>query len=242
VTFGSGITPGFGRLDGTVSAVLVPTVAACGHDDNHAIVQVSANGSTYQLWVNVGYAGMPDVGFAERDSALGNDPFKEGWHPGGTLDYVAGLGVHSTDFTLETQDVLSATMMSDVTVGSTISIYGVGFTTNDGAHLVHFNGAGQDGAVVVHPDSAPHFLLFDFTNQTFLVFVWPGVIPVASLPARPRRSTLAAENRQPNAQRGSSHHSCRISLEPAPTAAGHAAKADGHLKCRRAATFRAHGP
>lgn len=167
VTFGTVITPVFGRLDGTILQVLVPTVPACGNDDNHAIVHLSVNGATYQMWVNVGFAAMPDVAFTQRDAALGNDPFSEGWHPGFTLDYVTTLGVHSTDFTPTNPDVLSSTLLSLLPVGANVSIYGTGFTTGDGGHLVHFNGNGHDGAVVTSPSTSPHFLIFDFTNQSF---------------------------------------------------------------------------
>jgi hypothetical protein len=166
-TFGNAITPTFGRLDGTITKVLVPTVPACGGDDNHAIVHVTANGAIYAMWINVGFAAMPDVAFTERDAALQNGPFAEGWHPGVTLDYVTALGVHSTDFAAQQPGALSNNLAAKLTVGSQVSIYGTGFNTFDGGHLIHFNGAGHDGAVVIAPATAPHFLLFDFTNQSF---------------------------------------------------------------------------
>ena len=58
--------------------------------------------------------------------------------------------------------------MTELATVNYVSIYGTGYTTDDGAHLIHRNGQGHDGLVVTHPLSATgHARLFSFSSQTF---------------------------------------------------------------------------
>ena len=167
-TFGNEITASFGRIDGTVRAVLKPTDQQCPlPNSTHIIVQVDVRGATYRMVVN------DDVLMAERQLALPGVAWSEGWHAGTIIDYVATLGVHSTDFTPYVTDELVRRVVDRIDVGAQISIYAG--TTNDhtdSAHLVHRSTTtgGPDGAIVVGVGRlgvTPTFLLFRFANQTF---------------------------------------------------------------------------
>jgi hypothetical protein len=94
-------------------------------------------------------------------------PFAEGWHPM-SLDYVADLGLHSPDITLTSPGPIRDRVVAALAKANHISIFGTGYPGSDGAHIVHYKGAGLDGAIVVNP-SAPmaHIIAFRFDNDTF---------------------------------------------------------------------------
>jgi hypothetical protein len=169
-TFGSGLTAGFGRIDGTVLAVVPPGDQACAEPNStHLVVQVTMGGAAYRLVVDVlSNQGSPDVWFAERDSLFVGMPWSDGWHLGASLDYVADLSVHSTDFTEMNESDLVAKITSELELGAHISIFATAGTTEpDSAHLVHRNTPNADGAIVLAPDTAPHYLLMRFDEQVF---------------------------------------------------------------------------
>lgn len=168
--FGTGMTPGFGRADGTVLAVVPPNDQACAKPNmTHLVLQLQIGGAAYRLVVDVlSNQGNPDVWFAERDSALVGDPWSEGWHVPAHLDYVADLGSHSTEFTEMNQADLVAKITSELEIGAHVSVFATaGSTEPDSAHLVHRNATNADGAIVISPDTAPHYLLLRFDEQTF---------------------------------------------------------------------------
>ncbi len=173
-TFGSALTNAFGRLDGVVVAVVPPNDQACAlPNSTHLVVQVSIAGVVYRMVVDVlsnqlSDSGSPDVFFRELDAPLASGAWAEGWHPGFALDYVTTLAVQSTSFTAMSQADLVAKITSELDLGAHVSV----FATSDGepnsAHLVHRNLAKQDGAIVVHPESASaHYLLMRFAEQAF---------------------------------------------------------------------------
>jgi len=172
-TFGSSLTNAFGRIDGTVLAVVPPNDQTCAlPNSTHLVVQVAISGVAYRMVVDVlsdelSDSGSPDVYFDEIDAPLAAGAWSEGWHPGVALDYVTTLAVHDTSFTAMSQADLVAKITSELTLGAHVSI----FATSDGepnsAHLVHRNLTNADGAIVVNPETSPHYLLMHFWEQSF---------------------------------------------------------------------------
>ena len=100
-TFGSALTNAFGRLDGTILAVVEPGNMACAMPNStHVIIEVTANGAAYRMVANVlSTSSDPHVWLDEIDAPLAGVPWAEGWHPGIALDYVTTLQVSKTAFT-----------------------------------------------------------------------------------------------------------------------------------------------
>ena len=172
MTFGHGITPQFGRLDGVVRAVILPGDKQCKSDNDHVIVQIDADGVTYPAWVNVesNVATIdPRIRFAELRAPLAFDTWSDGWHPLlGQLDYPTTLGVHTSDFTAMPKETIGTRMAELVPEGAKVSVFFDGFATSDGGHKVHRNGYGKDGAmVVIEKTGQPRWLLFHFSQQSF---------------------------------------------------------------------------
>jgi hypothetical protein len=170
-TFGENLTPAFGRIDGTVVAIVPPGDEACAlPNSTHLVIQVMQGGLVYRMVVDVlSNQGSPDVLFEEMDAPLAGEAWAEGWHTDASLDYVTTLSTHSTSFTAMVEDDLVAKITSEIELGSNISIYATATSSEpDSAHLVHRNLTNQDGAIVLGPDTAhPHYLLMHFDEQTF---------------------------------------------------------------------------
>jgi hypothetical protein len=168
---GGPLTPAFGRIDGTVLAVVPPNDQACAFPNRtHLVIQVMTNGDTYRMVVDVLSAfGSPDVLLDEVDAPLAAGAWAEGWHPGVVLDYVTTLGVHSPAFVAMKQADLVTKITAEIELGAHISIFATNTAAEPtSAHLVHRNLANADGAIVIRPDSAsPHYLLLSFGDQTF---------------------------------------------------------------------------
>jgi hypothetical protein len=170
-TFGSALTAAFGRLDGTVRAVIPPAHPTCPRpNSDHLILQVDSGGQTYRMVVNVSSdrAGIdPRVRLAIQPAALPGAAFSDGWHAGESLDYVRTLGVHDAAFTPYAMQPLVDALTAQLTIGAPVSVYATS-SGGDSAHLVHRNRLDQDGAIVVNPNTgAPTFLLLAFSTQTF---------------------------------------------------------------------------
>jgi hypothetical protein len=169
-TFGTALNDAFGRVDGTVVAVLPPNDQACAAPNKtHLIIEVMMNGAVYRMVVDVlSTVGSPDVAFTEIDAPLVAGAWSEGWHTGIMLDYVTTLNVHSPAFTAMHQSDLVAKITSEIDIGAKISVYATSAGEPDSTHLVHRNITNADGAIVIHPDSAtPHWMLLRFPEQTF---------------------------------------------------------------------------
>jgi len=93
-------------------------------------------------------------------------PWSDGWHAA-TLDYVATLGLHSTDLPSESTATAVADITNALDLGAHVSVFATAQGEPDSAHLVHRNLTNQDGALVVDVDGSPTWLLFAFSNQTF---------------------------------------------------------------------------
>jgi hypothetical protein len=178
-SFGDQLTPGFGRIDGTVYAVQKPSDTQCTlPNSDHVIVQVLMNGAVYRLVTNVkSDRPAPDGGGDARVQMLAVDhvplpapAFAEGWHTGDDvwIDYVRHFNVHAEEFTPQDMDPLVQDIAARIHVGDPISIYAQsGEGRPDSAHLVHRNGHGKDGAIVLNPTTDPTYLLFLFAEQRF---------------------------------------------------------------------------
>lgn len=168
--FGNALTNAFGRLDGTVLAVVKPTDVKCPFPNNdHVVVEVVMNGDAYRLVVNVQSSfGDPNVRYVELPHAMPAPAWAGGWHTGLSLDYVADFGVHSdATFTAYPLAVLSDKIADAITIGQKISVYAQS-SGGSSAHQIHRNDGKVDGAMVLDPDSAkPRVMLFHFGDQTF---------------------------------------------------------------------------
>jgi hypothetical protein len=170
-TFGAALTNAFGRLDGTVLAVLPPGNTTCAAPNStHVVIEVMMGGAAYRMVTNVlSTSADPRVFLDEVDAPLAGGPWQEGWHPGVQLDYVTTLHVASTAFAAASQADAVGRIEREVVVGAHVSVFATsaGGTTADSAHLIHRNLASADGAIVLTPDTAPRYLLTRFSEQTF---------------------------------------------------------------------------
>lgn len=169
--FGNVLTNAFGRVDGTIVAIVPPTNTTCAlPNSTHLVLQVKMNGAVYRMVVNVYGAGPdPRLFLTELDAPLAGGAWAEGWHPGVKFDYVTTLGVHAPQFMPMDQAPLVAHVTSELELGARVSVFATssGGATADSAHLVHRNTTDADGAIVITPDTAPHFMLFRFPDQNF---------------------------------------------------------------------------
>ena len=170
-TFGTALTAsGFGRLDGFLVAIVPPGGSrTCHADADHLHLQIQVNDQVYDIAVNIG----SDVHTTTIDRAAFS-AWSEGWHYTGDgasgnvfVDY-PGLGLHANTMPLSTTQALITAMTDDFATVNHISIYATSYTTQDGAHLVHYNGAGHDGMIVTRPLSpAAHMRAFSFDSSSF---------------------------------------------------------------------------
>lgn len=171
-TFGTALTRGFGRVDGTVVAIVQPKDAGkCALPNNdHVIVQVQMLGAVYRMVVNVesDRPGQdPRVSYLEKSVKLPAPSWAEGWRTGVTLDYVKDFGVKAADFAPFGLVELSAKIADVIPLDAKVSVYS---DTSGGSstHLVHRNDGTKDGAIVLDPDGpSPKALLFRFSTQDF---------------------------------------------------------------------------
>lgn len=167
-TFGDALTNSFGRLDGTLIAIVAPDDTQCTmYNSDHMVLEIAMNGAVYRAVVNVisDRDGDQRVRLFEKSLAMAT-PFAEGWHPDVTFDY-DDLGVHNAEFEPLEMTPLVERLSAPLTIGAPIAVY----TTSSGggsSHLVHRNKRNADGAIVVDPTSAtPRHLLLAFFTQSF---------------------------------------------------------------------------
>ncbi len=174
-SFGTALAAPYGRLDGTITAVVKPAHPTCAMpNSDHVVVQVSAGGEVYRIVVNVLSSFADDAGetrirFGAISKALKGPAWSEGWNTGVALDYVADLGLHNDLSTLQPMTLAEASLAIDgsLSLDEKVSVFA---TTSGGAsaHKVHRNEGKTDGAIVVGPDTAsPKYLVFAFSSQSF---------------------------------------------------------------------------
>lgn len=167
---GTSLTSAFGRLDGTVLAVVKPTDTECYlPNSDHVVLQVLWNGEAYRMVINIQSSfGDPDVFYLLHPGAPEGLVWEEGWHPGVTFDYAGDLGIHAGVFTPIPMLELADTIADEITLGQQVSVFGTSDGYPSSAHKIHRNGGGADGAIVLDPTSAtPRTMLFHFANQSF---------------------------------------------------------------------------
>ena len=160
----------FGRLDGYLVAIVPPgSTNGCNDDSSHVHLQIKMNGAIYDIAIDAtdSQTRTDDVHTGTLDMAMPSGPaWSEGFHTGVTLDYPS-LGVHASSLPLQSKAQIVSAFQTDLATVNHISI----FTTTyggDGAHLVHRNGSGHDGAVVTEPLSpTAHVRLLSFSDQSF---------------------------------------------------------------------------
>lgn len=169
--FGSELTAAFGRLDGTVLGVVEPGNMTCAMPNStHVVLEVTMHGAVYRMVVNVlSTSSDPHVWLDELDAPLAGEPWQEGWHPGVALDYVTTLHLGKTAFTQADEATAVARVQQQVVPGTHVSVYATssGGSEASSAHLIHRNATNMDGAIVIAPDTAPHYLLTAFPEQSF---------------------------------------------------------------------------
>jgi hypothetical protein len=78
------------------------------------------------------------------------------------------LGLHSTMFTPEDPTTLGQKIVSELTGVNHVSVFGDGYTQENGCHDVHYENGSQDGALIIDPLSPKaHILFFRFSTQSF---------------------------------------------------------------------------
>jgi len=168
-TFGTALTNAFGRLDGTILAVVMPGNNRCAMPNStHVVLQVTTDGAAYRMVINVlSTSPNPHVWLDDVNAPLAGEPWAEGWHPGVALDYVSTLGVSKSAFTEANQLEAIKRLDDAFVIGAHVSV----FATSSGgasAHLVHRNLTNADGAIVIDPEAAsPRYLLSAFPEQVF---------------------------------------------------------------------------
>jgi hypothetical protein len=172
-TFGSALATGFGRIDGTLVAIVRPQDQSCPMpNSDHIILEVQMNGAVYRMVANVhsDVTGIDQrVQMVSKNHALPAPQWAEGQHLGITFDYVNDVGAHAADFMPLDQDPLVSAITSSLKIGDQISVYATtGSGVTNSTHLIHRNGVSQDGAIVIAPtSSSPKMLLFHFSDQSF---------------------------------------------------------------------------
>ncbi len=170
--FGSSLTNSFGRLDGTVRAVVPPGHPNCPMPNGtHLVLQVMMAGQAYRMVTNVlSDSGDPRVFLFELDAPLAGPAWSEGWHPGSPLDYATMLHVTSDQFVPHDMTTTVDMVTDRIELDTKISVFATssGGANASGAHLVHRNLPNADGAIVIGPETAaPHWILFRFDEQAF---------------------------------------------------------------------------
>jgi hypothetical protein len=167
--FGDDLTEGFGRLDGTLVAVVPPGSDCPRPNSTHIILQVRQGGDVYRMVAAVvSDFGNPDMALLEREAPLAGPAWQEGWHLGVPFDYVATMGAHRLDFTpVAKQDLVDAIDRA-AAIGGRVSVFATVEQQHDSAHLIHRNQSNRDGAIVFGADGAsPRYFLLRFDNQLF---------------------------------------------------------------------------
>jgi hypothetical protein len=167
-TFGNQLVDGFYRLDAIMVAVVPPGSNCPRPNDSHIILEIRIAGDVYRMVAAVeSQVGNPDMALAERDAPLVGPAWSEGVHAGVAFDYVANLGLHRLDFAPTPAPELIDRLTFPIEIGGKVSVFATVEQADDSAHLVHRNGSSRDGAIVLSPDTAPHYMLLRFDNQLF---------------------------------------------------------------------------
>lgn len=173
-TFATNLSGAYGRLDGTVTAIVEPTDTQCpSATKNTLILELSVLNGTLEVALDASNTQSTTSNSDWYLASITHAPltaWAEGWHPGGNLDYPGDLGAHSSDPTW--QDLKPADLIKKlddlIPLNTRVSVY----ATNAGGdettvHLVHFQGNQQDGAILIDPGGTNTWLLLRPDDLTF---------------------------------------------------------------------------
>lgn len=169
-SFGQDLPDGFGRMDGTIVAVVPPGHPTCpASNDDHLILEIRQGGHVYRMVTAVvSTVGNPDMAFVDHAAPLAGPTWSEGWHTGIAFDFVTDLGLHRLDFAPRAEADLVYSLNQRLELGAKVSVFATVENDPASAHLVHRTGDNAtDGAIVIDPDTAPHYLAMRFDNQLF---------------------------------------------------------------------------
>jgi hypothetical protein len=168
-TLSSTLTGTYGRLDGTLSAIVPPTATACNPDATHLHLQVAASGGTFDIAVPVSFTDSGNViGVDEKNATLPGPAWTEGWHDSGILlDYVGTLNARSRDFSLVDENTALTRLNALLTVGARLSVFGHVYPSKDGLNGIFRDNGVSDGAIVVVGATTDHWVLLRKSTQTF---------------------------------------------------------------------------
>lgn len=165
--FGHALTPAFGRLDGLLVALVPPRTPRCKSDERHLHLQLEVDGEAYDVAVPLGDPATGDVLFKEVRAPVPGGPWRAGWSPGLSLDYVRTFSAHAADFVVLSRDDLLRQLQMELVTKRRVSVWGTGYGPG-GVHEVHRSSAQHDGTIALDPDSPrSRFLLFRFARQRF---------------------------------------------------------------------------
>lgn len=168
-TFGNAMGNNYGRIDGTLHAIVLPGNEACAMPNStHFDMEIDFGGATYRLLIDVQSDTGTDlrVFYLTKNAPLPGDPWSEGWHTTNvSVDYPTTFGVHYGDFTPYDLTDLTSIILSQLTIGEKLTVFTMGF--GNGGHDIHRNSAkNEDGAIVLGPDTAnPQVLMFHFQDD-----------------------------------------------------------------------------
>ncbi len=77
------------------------------------------------------------------------------------------MGLHRLDFTPTDEANLVYRITDQLTIGAHVSVFASVENSDSSAHLVHRNQSNEDGAIVIDPDTNPHYLMLRFDDQLF---------------------------------------------------------------------------
>jgi len=168
-SFGNGLTTGFGRFDGTIVAVLAPGNTTCAAPNaTHMVIEIRDGSDVYRMVAAMeSTVGNPVMALAERDAPLVGPAWSAGWHPGVDFDYVTTMGLHRLDFTPTEEPALVYRITDELDVGAQVSVFATVENSDSSAHLIHRNQSNRDGAIVIDPDTNPHYVMLRFDDQLF---------------------------------------------------------------------------
>ena len=138
--------------------------SSCNGDSGHIHIQVKANGSLYDVAVDVGRTNG-DSNLYEADMPMPDGAWSEGWHDD-ALSYKA-LGISSSQFTSENPTSFATYLEQELLTANHISVFGTAYSGHNGCHDIHYYN-GSDGALVLQPLSGvSHLIFFRFATNSF---------------------------------------------------------------------------
>lgn len=138
------------------------------HDNGvHLVLNISANGKTYPVDVNIQSIDGSEVEYCQESGSLAT--FTNGLDTDVTLSYVSDLHLTDNDFQSVSQGTLSNLILKLVANANQVVVYGMMYTdgTVQGLHDIHYNPSmrNQDGALGFVTASSTTWIYCKFQNE-----------------------------------------------------------------------------